>query len=170
MFLNNTHTFLLSQILVLSNTLTLLATVALKSLTEALRVAHVRLQAILGRTWAPSWPQNNPLGLLLAILSIILAQEWSPWGSSWLSWAPSWRKNGPLGAPLHHLGPKMVPLGLLLAILGTILAQNGSLGGPLGDLGHNLERHSLYSQTPDQPQSGRYLYISLFENADFEEF
>ena len=134
----------LFQILVLSNTFTLLATFALKSLTEALRVAHVRLQAILGRSWAPSWPQNNPLGLLLAILSIILAQKWSPWGSSWLSWAPSWRKSGPLGAPLHHLGPKMVPLGLLLAILGTILAQNG-------------QGNSLYSQTPDQPQSGRYL-------------
>ena len=150
---------MLSQILVLSNTLTLLATFALKSLTEALRVAHVRLRAILGRSWAPSWPQNNPLGLLLAILSIILAQKWSPWGSSWLSWAPSWRKSGPLGAPLHHLGPKMILLGLLLAILGTILAQNGPLGGPLGDLGHNLERHSLYSQTPDQPQRGRYLYV-----------
>ena len=134
-----------------------------------------------------------PLGLLLAILGTILAQKWSPWGSS----SPSWPKNGPLGAPLgdlgHHLGPKMVPLelllaimgtiliqewspwgsswrswpqswpkmaplGVLLAILGTILAQNGPLGGPLGDLGHNLERHSLYSQTPDQPQSGRYLY------------
>ena len=140
---------MLSQILVLSNTLTLLATFALKSLTEALRVAHVRLRAILGRSWAPSWPQNNPLGLLLAILSIILAQKWSPWGSSWLSWAPSWRKSGPLGAPLHHLGPKMVPLGLLLAILGTILAQNG-------------QGNSLYSQTPDQPQSGRYLYISSY--------
>ena len=51
----------------------------------------------------------------------------------------------------------IIALGVLLAILGTILAQNGSLGGPLGDLGHSLERHSLYSQTPDQPQSGRYL-------------
>ena len=83
----------------------------------------------------PSWPQNNPLGILLAILSIILAQKWSPWGSSWLSWAPSWRKSGPLGAPLHHLGPKMVPLGLLLAILGTILAQNGQ--------GNSLYIHKL---------------------------
>ena len=52
----------------------------------------------------------------------------------------------------------IIALGVLLAILGTILAQNGSLGGPLGDLGHNLERHSLYSQTPDPPHSGRYLY------------
>ena len=55
----------------------------------------------------------------------------------------------------------IIALGVLLAILGTILAQNGPLGGPLGDLGHNLERHSLYSQTPDQPQSGRYLYKKM---------
>ena len=38
----------------------------------------------------------------------------------------------------------IIALAVLLAILGTILAQNGPLGGPLGDLGHNLERHSLY--------------------------
>ena len=55
----------------------------------------------------------------------------------------------------------IIALGVLLAILGTILAQNGPLGGPLGDLGHNLERHSLYSQTPDQPQSGQYLYFPI---------
>ena len=68
----------------------------------------------------------------------------------------------PLGlllAILDTILGKNRPLGVLLAILGTILAQNGPLGGPLGDLGHNLERHSLYSQTPDQPQSGRYLYL-----------
>ena len=55
----------------------------------------------------------------------------------------------------------IVALGILLAILGTILVQNGLLGGPLNDLGHNLERHSLYSQTPDPPQSGHYVIFLI---------
>ena len=103
----------MSQILVLSNTLTLLVIFALESLAKDLG-HHLGSKML-------------PLGLLLAILGTILGKN-------------------------RHLG-------VLLAILGTILAQNGPLGGPLGDLGHNLGRSSLYSQTPDQPQSGRYLYI-----------
>ena len=127
MFLNNTHTLLAT--LAVSNSSFeqhshTFGYFCFKKLDRGIKscpcAAASHLGPNLGTILAPKWSLGAPLGdlehhlgqkmvplgLLLAILGTILAQKWSPWGSS----SPSWPQNGPLGAPLgdleHHLGPR----------------------------------------------------------------